>query len=129
MRKGQVSLELLLLLSVMVCVLYISLSLLSRTYSLGTSAISSASAESLSREIATVANEICAMGEGNSRIINTNSEFSLSYGEGKLALTSGEKEFSQSVRCPIDALDSPLHGDILLENAGSAVTVRNFSPE
>jgi len=129
MHKGQVSLETLLLLSAMVGVLYISLSLLSRTYSLGTAAISSSASESLLRELASTANEVCAMGEGNSRVVSSNPEISLSYSGGMLSLVGGTREYSQPVKCPLEIQGEQLSGNILVENTGKLITMREFSPE
>ncbi len=129
MRKGQVSLEMLLLLSVMVGVLYLSLSLLSRTYSLGSASIGNAASESLLRGIATAANEVCAMGEGNSRIVESSTIFSLSYADGSLSLSNGKWQFSRKVDCLIVAPQDSISGKILVKNTGPSVSISQFSPE
>ena len=127
--RGQASLELLLLLSVLVAVLYISLSLLGKTYSLGASAIESSSAKSLLQEIAATANEACAMGDGNSRVLSTGQEFSLEYSRGLLFLPYRNGKASAQVRCEIQIPDSKFPaGQVLAENRQGIIFIGK-SPE
>ncbi len=113
----------------MVAALYISLSLLSKTYSMGTDAISGAAAESLLSQIVSSANEICAMGEGNTRIIEAKIPFSLSYSGGLLSLSHKGRSFSLPVRCEIEVWEREFEGAVLLAGRGNSVYVGRFPPE
>lgn len=113
----------------MIAALYVSLSLLSKTYSMGTDAISGAAAESLLSQIVSSANEVCAMGEGNTRIIEAKIPFSLSYSGGLLSLSHKGKSYFRPARCPIETQEGEFKGAVLLAGRGNSVYVGRFPPE
>lgn len=101
--KGQLSLELLLITALALAMLSISLLSLSSLVQNADKKIAQTEAQNAISKISFAADDVCLMGEGNVRLVQTSLEkFRLRYEEGNLSLFYKNSFASKSTRCEIE---------------------------
>lgn len=99
--RGQASLEFLILFAVFLSILIIAIGAITRIEKLGRDEMEKRSAELLANDISNAVNNVCIMGDGNMRVIESNRVFSLSSGGGSILLRAGNIEIRKSVMCEV----------------------------
>lgn len=112
--KAQLSLELLLITALALAMLSVSLLSLSSLVQNADKKITQSDAQNALSRLAFAADDVCIMGEGNVRLVQTSLEkFRLKYEEGNLSLFYKNSLVSKRTRCEIEVAE----GEIFEKNA------------
>ena len=101
--KGQISLEFLIVLAIFLAMLAVSITALVNVKDVGEAQMEEQRARMAAQEIANTINNICILGNGNSRSIETGlNNFTLEYLDTALRLTYEDISAAEEVLCPFD---------------------------
>lgn len=108
-KRGQLSLEALLLTAIGICLLAISLASLSSLSGRAASSFSQSEAQSALSKISFYSDDVCIMGEGNVRIVDTElALYRLTYESKNLSLTYKNSRASKKAKCEIIVPSEPI---------------------
>jgi hypothetical protein len=125
MMRAQVSLEYLMLFLVSICLLSIS------AYALmGIRDYSEKAAEELrfrhsASHLANAANEVCALGAGNSRLLELQHGMSVGYGDGQMRMAWPGLRYEKEALCEVETAD--VSGLVQVKNEDGLIMIRERS--
>lgn len=121
--KGQVSLEFLILFGLFLSMLAIAFGAITRIEKMGNEEISARSAELLADDLSNAVDNVCVLGDGNGRTVQTTLKFSVVPEEKGFFLKVGSNEIRRSALCEIIVEGDSFSGNVSVENKDGKVHI------
>ncbi len=125
-KKGQLSLEFLIVFTIFLALLVVSLSAIAKIKQVQDREIEKKFAELAASDIANTIDEVCILGEGNSRVVGTNlNEFELfSTEEKEIQIEYQGSSISRDTMCDFEIEKSVFHGQVAVSNSNGKISIK-----